>query len=300
MKRLFCRRIVLLACLALSSCRHDAPLPTTAKGPPQRIVCANTASTEFVCRLVSADRIAAFPEQVDAYSTLDLRSHGFEKVTRFPRYVAEAVLALKPDIVLTHEWQNAQTTSVLRGQGIDVVVLKSAQSYEDIRDTLVELGRRLQCEENAAKVVAGLDERVAQLRAGASTRSMLRAMVYSNDGTGGSTAGAHTTVDTMIRLAGLKNASAEAGIVDHVPLDFERLITIDPDVLVVSAPARGEGGSATKAVVESTAALAGLKAVKSKWIVVLPAPLMSADSPPLIDGAELIAREVDRLMAEKK
>lgn len=300
MKRVFSRRFVLIAALALSSCDHPTPAPAVKHGPAQRIVCANTASSEFVCRLVAPERIAAIPEQTEAYSTLDLRSHGFEKIARFPRYVAEAVLQLKPDLVLTHEWQNSQTTSVLRAQGIDVVVLKSAQSYEDIRGTLVDLGKRLECEADAAKVVADLDARVERLRASASSRSTLSAMVYSNDGTGGSTAGARTTADTLIRLAGLKNAAADAGLVDHVSIDFERLIAIDPDVLVVSAPARGEGGSATKSVVESSPALAGLKAVKSKRIVVLPASLISADSPPLVDGAELLAREVDRLLATKQ
>jgi len=299
MKRVLRRRIVLLAFLALASCRPDAPPQPARSGPPQRIVCANAAAAEFVCRLVAPERIAALPEQADAYSMLDLRSHGFEKVARFPRYVAEAVLALNPDLVVTHDWQNAQTTGVLRARGIDVLVLKSAQSYEDIRGTLVDLGRRLECTGNAAGVVAELDARVAKMRATSSARSALAAMVYSNDGTGGSTAGARTTADTMIRLAGLKNAAADAGIVDHTAIDFERLITIDPDVLIVASPAQGEGGSATKNVIESSAALAHLKAVKGKRIVVLPAPLMSADSPPLVDGAELLAREVDRLLAAK-
>jgi iron complex transport system substrate-binding protein len=297
MKCVFRRRIVLLAILALASCRHDAP-PPARSGPARRIVCANAAAAEFVCRLVAPERIAAIPEQADSYSMLELRAHGFEKVARFPRYVAEAVLALNPDLVVTHDWQNAQTTGVLRSRGVDVLVLKSAQSYEDIRDTLVGLGRRLDCADNATLVVAELDARVAQLRASSSARSTLSAMVYSNDGTGGSTAGARTTADTMIRLAGLKNAAADAGIVEHTAIDFERLITIDPDVLIVAAPAQGEGGSATKNVIESSAALANLKAVKGKRIVVLPAPLMSADSPPLVDGAEILAREVDRMLSK--
>jgi iron complex transport system substrate-binding protein len=293
---------LLASCLLLlaASCGGASETPAaSAPRAPQRIVCANTAAAEFVCRLVPPARLAGLPEQVDDYAMFDARHGGFENVARFSRYVAEPVLTLRPDLVITHTWQSADTTNVLRSQGIEVLVLKSARSFEDIRETLFQLGARLGAEPRAADVVQDLDVRVAKLRAGADERQGLTAMVYSNDGTGGTTAGHHTTPDTMIRLAGLTNAAAEAGIEDHVQIDFERLIAINPDFLVVAAPARGESGSATKTVVESSAALAGLKARRPGHIIVLPAALMSADSPPLVDAAELLAREVDRALAGK-
>ena len=46
---------------------------------------------------------------------------------------------LEPDLVLTHAWQAAETSAVLRAQGIPVLALVSVQSYEDIRRTLVLL-----------------------------------------------------------------------------------------------------------------------------------------------------------------
>jgi ABC-type Fe3+-hydroxamate transport system substrate-binding protein len=80
-------------------------------------------------------------------------------------------------------------------------------------------------------------------------------------------------------------------------LELEKLIAIDPDVIVVGAPARDEAGSATKNVLEKTAALAGLSAVKKKRIAVLPAALLSTDSPRLVDAAERLAKEVDALIS---
>jgi iron complex transport system substrate-binding protein len=291
----------MIAGLAIApACGPDhAAAPSSHAGPPQRIVCANTAAAEFVCRLVDPERLSGLPEQIDDYGTFDARHNGYEHVTRFPRYVAEPVLVLRPDLVVTHEWQSADTTSVLRSQGIEVLVLKSARSYADIRETLTHLGTLLDASARATAVIKDLDARVEKLRSTSASRSKLTAMVYSNDGTGGTTAGSHTTPDTMILLAGLRNAAAEAGIADHVQIDFERLIAIDPDFLIVAAPARGEGGSATKSVVESSPALARLKSRAAGHIIVLPAALMSADSPPLVDAAELLAREVDRVLAPK-
>lgn len=267
---------------------------------PQRVVCANTAASEFICLLVPAERVVGVPQQVDDYSAMDFKSHGFERATRIERYNAESVLALKPDLVVTHEWQSADTTNVLKSQGLDVLVMKSATSYDDIRATLVELGARLDAVARATEIVRDLDARVATLKASAPTRAHLTAMVYANSGTGGSTAGAHTTNDTTLHLAGLRNAAAEAGLDGHVNLDFERLLAIDPDFLIVASQARGEGGSATKAVVEATPALARSKARQPGHIVILPAALMSTDSPPLIDAAEFVAREVDRVIAGAK
>jgi ABC-type Fe3+-hydroxamate transport system substrate-binding protein len=99
----------------------------------------------------------------------------------------------------------------------------------------------------------------------------------------------------MIRLAGLRNAAAESGIEGHSSLDFERLIEIDPDVIVVSRPATGEEGSATREILVSTPALARIAAVREGRIAVLSAALLSADSPRLVDAAEALADEVDRM-----
>ncbi len=300
MRGFFGVSIVFGVLLLASSCGHDAAQAVASRTrAPQRIVCGNSAAAEFVCRLVGPERIAGLPEQIDDYSVFDARHGGYENVPRFPRYVAESILTLKPDLVITHTWQSSDTTNVLRSQSIEVLVLESAQSYENIRETLLQVGDRLDVGPHAAEIAKQLDARVEQLHASASLRSGHNALVYSNDGTGGTTAGRKTTADTMIRLSGLTNAAAQADIEGHVSLDFERLIMIDPEFLIVASPARGEGGSATKNVVESSSALSGLKARRPGHVIVIPAALMSADSPPIVDAAELIAREIDRVLGGK-
>jgi iron complex transport system substrate-binding protein len=268
--------------------------------PPSRILPANTAAAEFLATILGgegASRLAALPEQVDAYSSLDFRGPPWSSIRRFSRYEPEPLIALHPDLVVTHAWQAADTTDVLRAQGIPVVVLASARSYEDIRDSIEALGRAIGAQDEASKAIARLDGRIAELGRNASHRSGLRALEYSNSGTGGWTAGKDTTADAMLRLAGMRNAAAEAGFEGHANLDAERLIAIDPDVIVVGAPARDDVGSPTRAVLEGTSAFALLSAVKAGRIVVLPASLLSSDSPCLVDAAERLASEVDALLA---
>jgi iron complex transport system substrate-binding protein len=289
------------AMCAFTACgriEQSAP-PEVRAASASRIVPGNTAAAEFLAVLLGdagAGRIAALPEQVDGYSSFDFHRAPWSTPPRFSRYAAETLIALHPDLVLTHEWQAAETTELLRAQGVPIVVLRSARSIDDVRETLAMLGRTLGSEARAADAIADLDRRMTKLREGAESRKGLRALEYSNNGTGGWTAGSDTTADALIRLAGMRNAAAEAGIAGHVVLDFERLITIDPEVIVVGAPARDEVGSPTKGVLETTSALANLSAVKNRRIAVLPAALLSSDSPCLVDAAERLAKEVDALL----
>ena len=274
--------------------------PAEPPGEPLRIVPGNTAAAEFLATILGdegAARFAALPEQVDAYSNLDFKRPPWSSIARFARYEPEPLITLRPDLVVTHAWQSADTTQILRGQGIAVLVLDSARGYEDIRGQIVSLGEAVGAQDRAARAVAGLDERIAKLRESAGRREGLRALHYANDGTGGWTAGLDTTADAMIRLAGMRNAASEADLRGHTRLDSERLLLIDPDVLVVGAPARDDVGSPTKGVLEGVAEYASLAAVKNGRIVVLPAALLSSDSPCLVDAAERLAAEVDLVLA---
>jgi ABC-type Fe3+-hydroxamate transport system substrate-binding protein len=309
------RPILLFLLLVGAACAPDSAAPAASSADrieleleggskivlpraPRRVLPANTAAVEYVCTLIGPDRVAALPEQADRYSELDLGALGFGSVPRFDRFHAEPLIVLAPDLVLTHAWQAAETSEVLRAQGIAVLSLPSARSWADVRATIALLGRALAVEPAAARVIAGLDARVEQLAAGARSRPPLRALVYSNDGTGGWAAGRATTADALLGLCGLRNSAAEAGIEGHAALDLERLIGIDPDLFVVAKPARGEGGSATEGVLLATTALASLRAVRERRIAVLSAALISADSPEIVDAAEALARELERLHAD--
>jgi iron complex transport system substrate-binding protein len=301
--------LALALCLSASCDGGGAPITSIASGRaspeplpalaalPNRIVPANVAAAEYLCALVDVERVAALPEQIEDFSMLALDATGWDALPRFPRYFAETLVAFEPDLVITFEWQEATTTQFLRTKGIPVLVLRSAESYEDVRATVELLGRVLGVEEVAAHKVRELDERVATLTAGASRRAGLRALIYSNTGTGGWAPGLKTTSHTLIELTGMSNVAAEAGIVRHGKVDFERFLMFDPDVIVVNELVVGRG-SASKDAVTSAAPLASLKAVRDDRILVLPAELMSADSPEIVTAAEQLAEAVDRMIED--
>jgi ABC-type Fe3+-hydroxamate transport system substrate-binding protein len=152
--------------------------------------------------------------------------------------------------------------------------------------------------------VAGLELRVAALAQRTAPRGRLRAISYSNFGTQGHGAGSGTTIDEILRLAGLENAAATAGRVGHVSLSFEELILLDPDVIVVSTPLHtdvahaGDRGGASETVLLSEPSLAGLRAVRERRIARLAPGLFACASQRVVDAAEALAAELERLDAE--
>ena len=270
--------------------------------PPVRIVPASATAVDLVAALVEPERIAGFPVQALEYSTLHADDR-FGGHPRFDAWLAEPVLALLPDLVVVDPWQALDTNERLREAGVRVLALPEIATWPDARDTLERLGRVLGAEERAAATIADLDARVARLRVRAAERgNALRAMCYSNFGSAGWTAGSQTTVHEMMELAGLVNAVAEGGRQGHVGASFEDLLVLDPDVILVSRPLAmgaghaGDRGGASERLLLSEPSLAGLRAVRERRIVSLPAWLYAAGSHEVVTGAEALADEVDLLL----
>ena len=290
-------RIALLAlALALSGCERSRPAePHESAQQGLRIVPTTTAAAELLTLLAGPEDLLALPEQVDNWSAQDFGHGGWEKLPRFPRYLAEPLLVLHPGLVVNHDWQAADTTRVLKHSGIPVLTLGSGTSYADLRAAIEKLGAALKRDERARTALAALDARVAALGEKRARFAGVRALVYTNDGSGGWASGAHTTADAVLTLAGLANAGAE--LQGHANLGFERLLVLDPDLIVTGAQARGEQGSTTRSVIERTEALASLRARREQRFVVLPAELLSSDSQHIVDAAEKLQAEAERVLA---
>jgi iron complex transport system substrate-binding protein len=247
--------------------------------------------------LAGPEDLLALPEQVDSWSAQDFGHGGWEKLPRFARFVAEPLLVLQPGLVVTHDWQAGDTTKILKDRGIPVLTLGSGTSYADLRASIEKLGAGLKREDRARTALAALDARVTELAARRAPFAGVRVLVYTNDGAGGWASGARTTADTILALAGFANAAAGAGLEGHAEFGFERLLVLDPDLIVTGARARGETGSTTRSVIESTAALATLRARREQRFVVLPAELLSSDSQHIVDAAERLQVEAARVLA---
>lgn len=264
---------------------------------------ASASAVDFAAALLEPEEIAALPDQALEYSQLHELPARFASTPRFDVYLAEPVLALGPTLVLADPYQAPETSARLRQAGVDVLTLPVIASWSDARAALSMLGDRLGRTARAKELIASLDARVERLRARSAGAPRLRALVYSNFGGVGSSAGANTTLDDVLQLAGLENLATSAGRVGHFELGFEGLIALDPELIIVSAPlraapsAQGDLGGAAERVLLSAPALASLRAIRERRIVALPAWLFATGSQELVQAAEALRDAVDELQA---
>lgn len=262
---------------------------------PLRIVPANAAAVDMVTALVGRERVAGLPQQAFTYASLALEPERWSGVPTFKIYEVERLLELGPDLVLCDPWQEGNTTSALRQAGVPVVVIPPVESVGDLERIIPLYGALVGEEQTARSLLEDCRRRIASLAASAPSRSHLRALVYTNQGTGGWTSGLGTTADEIIRLAGMVNSAAEANLRGHFPIDHERLITLDPDVILLPSSLHDPTTSPSSAILHSDPALRRLRAVERNAIVVLPVRLLSAGSHALVDAAERLVQLVEGL-----
>lgn len=263
--------------------------------PPTRVLPANAAWVDTLSLLVGPERVVALPAEAFGYSRLGREAGGWSALQALTSFEGESILALAPDLVLVHEWQNAETVAGLRRAGVPVLSVAVPQSWGEITATLELLGIALGVPARAQSLLAQLEARRVQLRERARPFAALRALSYTNLGAGGWTSGAATTGQILLELAGLHNAAAEAGLVGDVGVDQERVLSLAPDLFVVGRPDRSERSPPSAEFLLAEPALSALAAIRARRIVALPPELFTSASPELLNGAEQIVATLEEL-----
>ncbi|RMG45306.1 MAG: ABC transporter substrate-binding protein [Acidobacteria bacterium] len=268
-----------LAALWLAGCAAGGVPQAPAR--PERICSVSLAGDELLALLVPVERVVCVSALADDPETSNVAGFYPPAIPRLSANI-EPVIASRPDLVVAAPWNEGGFLRLLARSGIPSLVLDEVRDFDGLRALVVRLGERLGEPERARAVVADLDRRLEALRSrrpepGARPRvlSLSHSVV----------AGAGTTVDALIRAAGGRNAAAEAGVTGHRKLSVERILAIDPDVLLLGF----DPGGSPDAALASTPALASMRAVREGRVVVLPPRLLTTVSPHLIEGAERLA-----------
>ncbi|MEX1107634.1 MAG: ABC transporter substrate-binding protein [Dongiaceae bacterium] len=252
--------------------------PATADAKPARIVSLNLCIDGLLLDLAERDRIAAvtYLSFKPAYS---LRAAEFEGLTAVYG-LAEEVLALEPDLVLTGPFSPGNTTRILEKLGYRVVELPVANSIAEMRALIVDVAALIGEEEAGAAMLASIDRRLAALPP--PPAEPLRAVLY---GANGLTAGADTLAEDVLRRAGFSSMTAEAGISGWRWIDLETLLTTRPDVLVMNRA--DDGPPSVGRAVLSHPALA--RFAETRTIVTLPESQWECAGPATIATLEQLA-----------
>jgi iron complex transport system substrate-binding protein len=251
---------------------------------PQRIVSMNQCTDLFVLMLAEPARIASLsfvtsqpqwtpPEYADAVSGIPV-NHA----------LAEEILSLKPDLVVTTPWTGVGALLLLRKLGYRVETFDAESTLDDIRKNILRMGELLGEQERARAAVAAFDARLAEIRR--SSAAAPKDQVIANFGVNGYTAGANTLTADAAQAAGFRTLGEKMGFsgFSHVPL--EKVIAEAPDVFAPSNAWTSPPSMATDAFNHPA-----MRDFASKGKVVnLPERLLVCGSPAALDAVDLMTR----------
>lgn len=205
-----------------------APLAET----PQRVVSLNLCTDQMAMalaapgQLVSVSRLAADPRS----SAMAAQARDFAANDGS----AEAVVRLRPDMVLAGTWTTRATTDLLVALGYRVERFAPANSLAEARANILRMGALLGREDSAAQMIAAFDDRLDRLRAtpGPAPRTVLYYAL-------GNTAGPDSLPGDIMAAAGLDNIATGLGIAFYGALPLETLVLAAPDLVLVGSPYAG-------------------------------------------------------------
>lgn len=290
--------VTLLAALMLAACAPAVPSKDAAgitvtdglgrevqlESAAQRIVSLAPSNTEILFALGAGDKVVGRDETSD-YPEAAL---ALPTVGGWSGFSAEAIVALKPDLVLAAEINSPELVAELEGLGLTVYYLSNPKTLEDLYVNIEIIatltGRDATKLTDSLKArVAAVDEKIAPLRVHPS-------VFYEVDATDPSkpwTSGPGTFIDLLIQRAGGQNVVSLSGITDPYPqIGLEQLALTPPDIILLGDSNYG----VTAEAVASRPGWDGLKAVIDGNVFPFDDNLVSRPGPRLIDGLEALAQ----------
>ena len=267
--------VLALGCRKTPVVEHEA-------GAEARIVSLSPSTTEalFVIgagpRVVGRSRYCDWPAEVT-------------KLPQIGGYVDpsfEAILALRPDLVTGARGPaGAAMSERLEARGIKTY-LPRTESFAEIDAMMLGLGERTGHAAEARAKVDALDAQVAAIAKAVSAVPHPRVLlVFGLEPV--SVAGPASFADEMIRRAGGTNAVTEGG--GYPTLGIERVITLDPDLVVNAAMAEAHG---QPRITKDTPGWSKVRAVTTGHVVAVTDESMLRPGPRVGDGLTTLARAI--------
>lgn len=185
----------------------------------RRVVSLNLCTDQYLALLAPEQVVGLTPLSRDPSLSVVAQAAAHLPVVRAD---AEAVLALRPDLVLAANWGAQATLAALERQGIKVVRILLPQDFPAIRTQTVALAALLGVPRRGAALLTRMDAALAAPKAPATQAIWLAPRGY--------TAGPHSLQAAVLRAAGLMPIGAGR------QMSLETLLAHPPALLVTAQP----------------------------------------------------------------
>ena len=277
------RTVLALAGLAFAWC-----VPAGAADPPHRVASFNVCADQLVIALADPDQIVALsPNARDpAISVVTEKAAGYPLLGR----TAEAMVPLKPDLVLVGPWDRPLTQRMLHVLGFRIVGVALVNDLTTGIAQIREVAKLLGHPERGEALIAEIEAARRRLAAAPRPKSSSALLV----GNSGYTVGPESLAGALMREAGLTPPpGAPAGYGGYVPL--EKLIMLRPDFLVMASIIETPDGQGTLYLTHP--ALRALYPPQKR--IVLPSKFTLCAGPSLVAALDYLADVLTRLAAQE-
>lgn len=201
-----------------------------APAAPPAVMSLNVCTDQLVIELAGPGQIVSLSVLADdgALSFHHREAASFAK----NRGLAEEVLAVRPDTVVTGTYSLHNTTELLGRLGVAVEEFDYTQALDTIPADIRRMGAILGQEEKAEAVAARFERDLAELRIEADDGAPT-VLVYGQNGVA---IGAGTLAHSVLEAAGLRNLAAERGVFGMAPYPLELVVWDRPDAVLLSEP----------------------------------------------------------------
>jgi iron complex transport system substrate-binding protein len=250
---------------------HPVPLR-----PYRRIVSASLAADRLLLELAERDRILAVSGTSATTGFEPWRFAGFPTVDGFGPL--EAIIALKPELVLMNVFGDQGRVDRLRDAGIEVFNLGQPRGLPSFLTAARALGELLGHPERGAHFAARFAAQMERVAAPLGDRPRRRALylaVYGGQILGGTRG---TSYHDVLTAAGLVDVAAEGGYFDWPQYRPEQIAALNPELVI--------GKDGMKEAICTQPGLAGLAACRTGQVITLPGSVLEDPGMGMLDAAE--------------
>ena len=239
---------------------------------PKRIYATTLSLEEILIDLVPLEHITAISEPaVDTKISLIANKAAHIPVKLPQKVSVEQILSLKPDLIIVQENSNAAFIQALKDVGLKVYITKVPTTLKMVRQRIINLAEAVGEKEQGEKIINELDaktEFVKNVMNKIPSKDKKVLIAYSLLGVFGSAEGLFN--DICIN-SGVINGAALAGLVRGEHLSKEKIIDVDPDVLMFSDFSSTQEGDTElfRKEVLTDPALQSIKAIKNNNVIII-------------------------------
>lgn len=195
-----------------------------------RIISIGSSITETIYRLGAEDHLVA----VDESSVYPEQTSEMPKVSFTRNLSAEGILSFTPSLILASGVAGPETAiRQIRSTGTPMLLLPAGETVDGALERIRQVGTVLEMEEKASAMISQIQadlDRAERLRNELQTNPKVL-FIYARGPNNLTVAGSETSAETMIELAGGRNAFTS--FTGYKPLTAEAVVEANPEVILM-------------------------------------------------------------------